>query len=80
MGMRQEDVSGERAVALLHQLMAQRTQSAAGIENDQPVVGSGNADAGGITAIAGGLGPGVGIEPRVPQNVTSCATRDYRQR
>src|SRR3954447_5856375 len=58
MGVGQEDISGEDPVSLLHQHMAERTQSAAGIEDDQPVVGSGYADAGGVAAVARGLGPG----------------------
>src|SRR5829696_967832 len=56
-GVRQEDISGEDAIALLHQHVAERTQSAAGIEDDQPVVRSGNADAGGVAAVPRGLGP-----------------------
>ncbi len=56
-GVGKEDISGEDAVPLLHQHVAERTQSAAGIEDDQPVVRSGNADAGGVAAVPRGLGP-----------------------
>jgi hypothetical protein len=50
MGMGQQDVCGEDA-RLLHQLMAERPQSTAGIEDYQTLSTSCDADAGGVAAV-----------------------------
>ena len=68
MGMGDEDVGGDRTVAPGHELVTERAETAACVEDQQPATGPGNAHAGRVAAVACRVRPGVGIDPRVPQN------------
>ena len=45
----------------------------AGVEHEQRAVGEPQRDARGVPAVADGLGPGLGTEPRAPQTVRSIS-------
>jgi hypothetical protein len=56
--MREEDVRREGSVALLHEVVPERAQSTAGIEDYEMVAPACNADAGRVSAVTRRIGAG----------------------
>ena len=62
-GVRQQDVRREGAAGAGHQLVPQRTEAASGVEDGEPAIAVGDADAGRVAAVARCLGTGRGNGP-----------------